>query len=733
MKRKAIIVSTIILLIFTSVLPASVNSAISTPVTLYYQDITFPSTFTNYTMVGIWDLNAGPVTVEYTLDLSGAPNVAYDWNWDNGGIVGLFSGGSGARMCGFLSDWENRFEQFPTYPDNDAGQDLDDKFNLQRFPNPGSWDETMYDVDLTLGSPVLGTVGSNSNYGIWFDRDGVDQWQDDMWGMVDGGTYNTGGIYDVKLEFNKYDPTTGYVAARMFPNLANSWDGTGFGIGTGFYITWKSTGPDYYPTGISFSTDETKMGSMQVSVSGSSDGGTIAVKDLTVTGYPACCDEVWVDDDWASASPGSEVVPGKFFGFNAFDKIQDGIDAVCGGGTVNVAAGDYQETIDLGSGQSEGFDLIGEDKDTVFWRPVLDTDKCLMRDNRSNNQNFDMELTGFTFIGGLNAAAIVHIYKNGYSGGTGDCFLDIHDNNFVSLPGTTNSNYGLWMCKTRVDRNPDGSGKINIHDNVFKCVSGICMSGCTNFDIYNNDFSYDIVGNGIFARKNCALYLGDPCGNNPSVRGGHHIHDNVFAHVGDGYMETIDDVSYYDTIEEYLATPRAAVIIEAGYRTDTASYLPCLIEDNNFNSPNGAGIHYEGFAAELMYTSLNVGDENFTEQTVRNNGFFSHIKAIFSQAAIPAEEILVNAPCNWWGAIDGPSGEGLGSGDAITGNVDVPSWLLTPDGPCVDLFDNCGDAKNHGQFVSCVAQTTKDWVQDGLITKEERTALILWAAQSDLP
>ena len=25
-----------------------------------------------------------------------------------------------------------------------------------------------------------------------------------------------------------------------------------------------------------------------------------------------------------------------------------------------------------------------------------------------------------------------------------------------------------------------------------------------------------------------------------------------------------------------------------------------------------------------------------------------------------------NATCNWWGAVDGPSGEGSGSGDAVT-------------------------------------------------------------------
>ena len=46
---------------------------------------------------------------------------------------------------------------------------LDDKFNLQRFPNPGSWGEAMYDVKCNTNE-VVSAFGSGNNYGIWFDR-----------------------------------------------------------------------------------------------------------------------------------------------------------------------------------------------------------------------------------------------------------------------------------------------------------------------------------------------------------------------------------------------------------------------------------------------------------------------------------------------------------------------------------------------------------------------------------
>jgi hypothetical protein len=288
MKRNKLFSILVILALLIAGLPVSGTvQADILYTTVTYDDITLPAGVTSIDMPDTWDMNQGPVVITYTLDLSGAPNVAYNWNWDLAGNVGLFdpAKSSGARMSGFLSDWENRLDQYPLYPDKALTQDLDDKFNLQRWPNPGNYDETMYDVKCDTNE-VVSAFGSGNNYGIWFDRDGVDQYQDDMWGMVNGGTYNNNGVYGVQLTFQKNSALVGTVCPLMFPNLVNTWVTGGYGIPTGFYTAgWPPTGPQTIPAGLSFASDETKMGKMHVIVQGASDGGAIIIRDLTVTGY----------------------------------------------------------------------------------------------------------------------------------------------------------------------------------------------------------------------------------------------------------------------------------------------------------------------------------------------------------------------------------------------------------------------------------------------------------------
>ena len=97
--------------------------------------------------------------------------------------------------------------------------------------------------------------------------------------------------------------------------------------------------------------------------------------------------------------------------------------------------------------------------------------------------------------------------------------------------------------------------------------------------------------------------------------------------------------------------------------------------------------------------------------------------------------------------------DGDGSGDVCDGDIDgdgVPNESdeceFTPVGEVVDPSIGCAIEqlvpcegprgstetwKNHGQYMSTLAKTTNSFVKDGLITEEEKEAIMAGAASSD--
>lgn len=246
---------------------------------------------------GGWDLSSGPITLRYEADLTGARNnAAGGWTEIAVGLRNPTSG-SGARMSGFLWDGDNAATPFPTYPDRPNSQDIDDKFNLQRFPNPGVWSELMYDVHCGSNTVAGASFGSHSNYGIWFDRDGVDQWQDDAWGALDGGTYDTGGTYDVEILF-RTSSGKGTACPTFSPDLFNGNNGV-YGVPTGFV---RQAGGSYaiFPAGLSWDpADDADFSEMRLLVEGNAGDGTMVARNLTVTGYLTLTKESCNDGDWS--------------------------------------------------------------------------------------------------------------------------------------------------------------------------------------------------------------------------------------------------------------------------------------------------------------------------------------------------------------------------------------------------------------------------------------------------
>jgi hypothetical protein len=239
--------------------------------TVNYGNLTLASPFQATNWNDLWDLTKGDLTLTYTIDMSGVTQPApYATSYTEIGIrengAGNFNPGPFNTYQGGKGGWMTSLVGDLTPTTNLLS--LMDKHNLGASGGRGEGD-----YDCVDPNTIIGPFGTTVNYGIWFDRDGVDPWQAGYWGSVDGSTYNTGGIYDIVITYHAINSGLGSMFA-----LVN-------GIPTGFYNPpWKNAPPDkQYPAGLSFKGN---MSQMQVfaGIWAPTDYGPTVIHDLTVSG-----------------------------------------------------------------------------------------------------------------------------------------------------------------------------------------------------------------------------------------------------------------------------------------------------------------------------------------------------------------------------------------------------------------------------------------------------------------
>jgi len=112
----------------------------------------------------------------------------------------------------------------------------------------------------------------------------------------------------------------------------------------GFGSTWTPISSIAFPIHDIDTTDMVYSIDFVVGTSGNFNGMTAVVQSVELNGttYPVLPPPttVWVDDDFDAGNAGGHV-----WQYDAFDNVQDGINAVASGGTVNVAPGTYTERI----------------------------------------------------------------------------------------------------------------------------------------------------------------------------------------------------------------------------------------------------------------------------------------------------------------------------------------------------------------------------------------------------
>jgi hypothetical protein len=256
MKKTLAVVLTLVLLLMAT--PASASG----PGTENLSDITLSGGFQAGHFPEWWDLTAGDLVLSFTYDATGLVD-DFGSNahaWAELGVRSACYGdfnptwmneGAGVWLA---TDYDWTANTFDPDPPGAPSLDLDDKLILQKG---GGLGEGSYNLLSTPPNPW-------ANHRVWWDRDGVDPWQNDE-------TANTGGIYQVIIRLHATSDTTG----TAYMNIR--------GLDQGFETDGNWNTIELTPAGMTFSGD---MQYLQVfyGLYGYGATHTVAFEDITVAG-----------------------------------------------------------------------------------------------------------------------------------------------------------------------------------------------------------------------------------------------------------------------------------------------------------------------------------------------------------------------------------------------------------------------------------------------------------------
>jgi len=260
-------------------------------------------------------------------------------------------------------------------------------------------------------------------------------------------------------------------------------------------------------------------------------GQTINMRTATLANFPAgthtititatqlgAPSTVWVDNDWAGNSAG-DPVNGYIFGYNAFDTIQEGIDAVASPGTVNVAAGAYTENLSI---TKSNISVIGADGAAVTGGCTIDGTTGVTVENLSFTNTVRCLATNPAYLIDL----VITI-----TGGTAGIVVDgspASNTVYIDNPVITGATNGIYVTSdTVIITNPSisvCSVGIYADTNAYVTVSG-GYSNSSQYGIYAAQNSQVTVSGMDLANNSTGVYLDST--SQVEVGGCSRIHDNT--------------------------------------------------------------------------------------------------------------------------------------------------------------------------------------------------------------
>lgn len=328
-----------------------------------------------------------------------------------------------------------------------------------------------------------------------------------------------------------------------------------------------------------------------------------------------CAGMAWATDRYVSTT-GSNTNSGTSWN-DAWRDIQYAVShvSVVGGDVIHVAAGTYNENVNI----TKSLTLQAASK------PVID---------------------------GGQAGACITITANG-----------------VTIDGfeLKNGSHGIFS----LDTDNSTIKNCDIHDNLctsFGCGMGIGFwTGTGTVDFDNNT----IVDNTIYNNDRQGIYIGWLSSSPPTVYSdGNTIRGNTIYNNGLYTLTHGPDESEYG-IQLCFADNNTIQDNEIYGHNDWWFGQGIYLFASYDNTVTGNNIHDNSYGINSWegggWTGRTIGNNHINYNTIAGNGF--------GMWNIDGVAVTVDAECNWWGDASGPSGEGPGTGDAVSANVEYSPWL----------------------------------------------------------
>ena len=335
------------------------------------------------------------------------------------------------------------------------------------------------------------------------------------------------------------------------------------------------------------------------------------------------------------------------------DTIQGAVNAASSGDTIIVAAGNYPENLTLGKsltlqGAQAGIDACGR----IASESVITASGTLLTLVTGSAGSV---IDGFTFSGGTKQIESasgpidnVQILNNMFVGFTGNGVF-LNDNGIDitvsqnSIDGASQASGGAFHL------DQDNFDGFNFTDNcVSNGITGFFVDGNRNVGSSLN--RSPLISGNIFELNVTGVNIGSRAIEDAEISG-NTFKDNDFDGLQGGPKNTmITDNSFTGNGRSGLAlTSFGNTNSDRGAQNNSITNN-CFTGNGFINSGRAVSFSATQFAGTISTNTLN-----------QNNISGNAVGAFYSGTE------TINAENNWWGAADGPSGDGTGSGDSVNG------------------------------------------------------------------